>query len=263
MDADGFAIRFGYGLPVPALGPEGLLLAGPDRAATDWPGVTLAEIAPAATAYRDARKAKDEAGIKAARRDLDDLALRGLKATFARAVGSDDPFRERLVAFWADHFTVAARNRQEVPFPGVLIDEAIRPHVTGRFADMLRAVTTHPAMLIYLNQEASFGPGSAKGKRQKKGLNENLARELLELHTLGVGAGYAQTDVRELAELLTGLAVGPEGFVFDAKRAEPGGETVLGVHYDGKGMGPIRAVLDDLAERPETARRSSARPGAI
>ncbi|MBL9051058.1 MAG: DUF1800 domain-containing protein [Tabrizicola sp.] len=255
MDAEGIAIRFGYGLPANASAPEGLIanLAGPDLAASDWPGNTLAEVALAAAAYREARQARDEGAIKAARHALDDLALRGLKTSFARAVGSPDAFRERLVAFWADHFTVAARNRQEAPFPGVLIDEAIRPHVTARFADMLRAVTTHPAMLIYLNQEASFGPGSPKGKRQKKGLNENLARELLELHTLGVGADYAQTDVRELAELLTGLAVGPEGFVFDAKRAEPGAETVLGVRYDGKGMAPIHAVLDDLAARPETA----------
>lgn len=251
MDADSFAIRFGYGLPAGVSDRE--TLAGPDRAATDWPGVTLAEVAPATTAYRDARRDGDEGGIRAARRALDHLALRGLKATFARAVGSRDAFRERLVAFWADHFTVAARNRQEAPFPGVLIDEAIRPHVTGRFADMLRAVTTHPAMLIYLNQEASFGPGSPKGKRQRKGLNENFARELLELHTLGVGAAYAQGDVRQLAELLTGLAVGPEGFVFDARRAEPGVETVLGVRYGGKGMAPIHAALDDLAARPETA----------
>ena len=251
MDAEGIAIRFGYGLPVPVTGPESL--GGADRAAKDWPGVTLPDVAPAVAVYREARRAKNEAGIKAARRDLDDLALRGLKATFARAVGSGDAFRERLVAFWADHFTVSARNRLEGPFPAVLIDDAIRPHVAGRFADMLRAVITHPAMLIYLNQEASFGPGSPKGKRQKKGLNENLARELLELHTLGVGAEYAQGDVRELAELLTGLAVGPEGFVFDAKRAEPGAETVLGVRHGGKGMAPIHAALDDLAARPETA----------
>ena len=251
MDAEGIAIRFGYGLPVGPSGPGAL--AGPDQAATDWPGVSLTEVLPAVAVYRKARKAKDESAIKAARGGLDDLALRGLKATLARAVGSGDAFRERLVAFWADHFTVAARNRPEAPFPGILVDEAIRPHVAGRFADMLRAVSTHPAMLIYLNQEASFGPGSPKGKRQKKGLNENLARELLELHTLGVGADYAQGDVRELAELLTGLAVGDEGFVFDAKRAEPGAETVLGVRYDGKGMAPIHAALDDLAARPETA----------
>lgn len=252
MDRDGVAIRFGYGLPS---GPADIAagLDGPDLAARTWPGVALSELAPVLADYRRARKAKDDAAVKAGHQAADALALRGAKAILARAIGSDDPFRERLVAFWADHFTTAPRNRMERPLPAILIDEAIRPHVAGTFADMLRAVTTHPAMLIYLNQEASFGPGSPKGKRQKKGLNENLARELLELHTLGVGADYSQDDVRQLAELLTGLAVGPEGFVFDAKRAEPGAETVLGVRYDGKGMAPIHAALDDLAARPETA----------
>ena len=249
MDSENFAIRFGYGLPAGGSG-----LGADDLAARTWPGISLAELAPLARAYRAAKKAKDEAAVKETQRVVDALALRGAKAIFARALGSDDPYRERLVAFWADHFTVAPRNRTERALPGVLVDEAIRPHVTGRFADMLKAVTTHPAMLIYLNQEASFGPGSPKGKRQKKGLNENLARELIELHTLGVGAGYTQGDVRELAELLTGLAVSPtEGFVFDNKRAEPGPETVLGVTYDGKGEAPILQALDDLAARPETA----------
>ena len=248
MDSESFAIRFGYGLPAEAMG-----LGAEDRAAATWPGITLADLGPVISAYRPARKAKDAAAVREAQRSVDALALRGAKAIFARAVGSDDPYRERLVAFWADHFTVTPRNRIERALPSILVEEAIRPHVTGRFADMLRAVTTHPAMLVYLNQEASIGPGSPKGKRQKKGLNENLARELLELHTLGVGAGYTQDDVRQLAELLTGLTVGLEGFVFDAKRAEPGAETVLGVTYAGKGEAPILRVLDDLAARPETS----------
>jgi uncharacterized protein (DUF1800 family) len=257
MDGDGIAIRFGYGLPAGVADPSALTaaLTGPDRAVADWPGVGLAEVQPVMQAYRKARKAKDQAAARAVRQAADKLALRGAKAIFARAIGSDDPFRERLVAFWADHFTVAPRSRIEAVLPGVLIDEAIRPHVAGRFADMLAAVITHPVMLLYLNQEASFGPASPKGKRQEKGLNENLARELMELHTLGVGAGYTQSDVRELAELLTGLAVDPEdGFVFDARRAEPGAETVLGVTYNGAGMKPIRRALDDFAARPETAR---------
>jgi uncharacterized protein (DUF1800 family) len=251
MDRDSFAIRFGYGLPATA--DPSAVLAGPDRAAETWPGVTLAEAGRVLRDYRAARKADDQAAARVARRQADALALTGAKATFARAIGSDDPFRERLVAFWADHFTTAARTRIEAPLPAILIDEAIRPHVGGRFADMLTAVITHPVMLIYLNQEASFGPGSPKGLRQKKGLNENLARELLELHTLGVGAGYDQADVRAMAELLTGLSVGPEGFVFDKRRAEPGAETVLGVRYAGEGMEPILGALGDLAARPETA----------
>lgn len=247
MDAESYAIRFGYGLPATGQQPLGTA----DIAARDWPGVTLSGIAPVIAAYRDARKAKDPVLTKALQRQLDALALAGTKAVFARAVGAADPFRERLVAFWADHFTVAPRNRTERALPGILQDEAIRPHVSGRFADMLAAVITHPAMLIYLDQNASFGPGSLTGKRRKKGLNENLARELLELHTLGVGAGYAQSDVTELAKLLTGLSVGPQGFVFDGRRAEPGAETVLGTRYDGKGATPILRALDDLAAGPK------------
>lgn len=250
MDADSFAIRFGYGLPAAGIEP----LLGHDQAVSQWPGVALADFAPVLMAYRNARKAGDETAQKAARRDADTLTLHGAKAAVMRAVGAKDAYRERLVAFWADHFSVAPMNRIEGALPDILVDNAIRPHVTGRFADMLKAVITHPAMLVYLNQEASFGPGSRKGQRQAKGLNENLARELLELHTLGVGAAYAQVDVRELAELLTGLAVGPEGFLFDARRVEPGPETVLGVTYAGEGLAPIQAVLEDLAARPETAR---------
>lgn len=251
MDGELLAIRFGYGLPIAAVAAP----TGPDRAASTWPGIALTELAPILMDYRAAKKAKDEAAIKEGHRAADALTLRGAKAIFARAVGADDPYRERLVAFWADHFTVAPKTRMERPLPAILIDEAIRPHVGGRFSDMLKTVITHPAMLVYLNQEASFGPGSAKGKRQSKGLNENLARELLELHTLGVGAGYVQADVRELAELLTGLAVAPDrGFVFDKRRAEPGAEVVLGVTYRGDGLEPVLRALDDLAVRPETAR---------
>ncbi|MFN4204411.1 MAG: DUF1800 family protein [Tabrizicola sp.] len=249
MDSEAFAIRFGFGLPASLARPP----AGPDHAVATWPGPRLAEIAPVVAAYRAAKKADDEAAARQAQQAAEALGLRGARAVFARALGSDDPFRERLVAFWANHFTVVPRNRIEAALPSALIDEAIRPHVTGRFADMLRAVTTHPAMLIYLNQDASFGPGSPKGKRQKKGLNENLARELLELHTLGVGSAYSQRDVRQLAELLTGLAVRPGGYVFDDRRAEPGAETVLGVTYSGTGEAPVLQVLDDLAARPETA----------
>ena len=251
MDPQTYAIRFGFGLPAP---DPAVALTGPDLAAQVWAGVALTEIAPVLAAYRTARKAKDEAGTKAAHRASDALALRGAKAILARAIGTSDPYRERLVAFWADHFTVTARSRLDRALPSILIDEAIRPHVTGRFADMLRAVITHSVMLTYLNQDASYGPSSPRGKRLNKGLNENLARELLELHTLGVGAGYGQADVRELAKLLTGLSVTADGFAFDRKRSEPGPETVLGVTYRGKGPTPILQALDDLAAHPETAR---------
>lgn len=180
---------------------------------------------------------------------------RNLRATYSRAIDSTYGFRERLTAFWADHFTVImpGGNRRHLVSP--YIEEAIRPHVGGRFADMLRAVETHPMMLIYLQQVPSVGPNSQSGQRSNRGLNENLAREMLELHTLGVGSGYTQTDVRELAELLTGLTFSnSEGRFFDPKRAEPGAETVLGVTYSEEpDLDVIHAVLDDLARHPKTA----------
>jgi len=137
------------------------------------------------------------------------------------------------------------------------IEEAIRPHIAGNFADILKAATTHPLMLHYLDQARSIGPNSLIGKIRGRGLNENLAREVIELHTLGVGAQYTQNDVRELAELFTGMSVSHEkGFVFRQNIVEPGAETVLGVQYGGArpSMQAIHDVLDQLAVHPATAR---------
>jgi uncharacterized protein (DUF1800 family) len=257
MDAERLARRFGYGLPVgdPAVFASDRLLIGPDRALDTWPGVTVADALPVYQAFLSARKGKDEAARRAALQQADALAVHAAKAQLARAVAAIDPLRERLVAFWADHFTTVPRNRIERVLPLAMIDEAIRPHVAGRFADMLRAVITHPAMLVYLDQAGSVGPGSRAAKGGKRGLNENLARELLELHTLGVGAPYTQGDVRELAELLTGLGADPrEGFTFKPRQAEPGAETVLGQTFAGEGLEPVLQALDHLAGRPETAR---------
>ena len=257
------AFRFGYGLPAMGSGAEMLAaLAGPDVAAQRWASVTVADLLPVAAAYQQAKKAAksqaDAAAAKAALRPVlrqaDALAFRAARASLARAVGSDTPLRERLVQFWADHFTTASKNRVTRALPAALVEDAIRPHLMAPFGQMLRAVTTHPGMLIYLDQDSSFGPGSKRGQKRGKGLNENLAREVLELHTLGVAAAYTQDDVRQMAELLTGLTVGREGFVFDAARAEPGAEVVLGVRYAGDGTAPIFRALDDLAVRPETAR---------
>lgn len=252
---DRAAIRFGHGLPGAVPVEQMLtLLAGPDHAAARWPGPTLDQVWMVNDTFRGARATDPEAAMQALSVATNDMALLGARAILARAVGSPDSLRERLVAFWVDHFTTIPRNRLMAAAPSILADAAIRPHVTGRFADMLRAVITHPAMLAALDQDASFGPNSRKGQRGKRGLNENLARELLELHTLGVGASYGQTDVRELAELLTGLSIVPgEGFVFDAARAEPGSETVLGVTYGAEGLEPVLQALDDLAARPETS----------
>jgi uncharacterized protein (DUF1800 family) len=254
VSLDRAAIRFGFGLPS-AMSPEDMLaaLTGPDKAISAWPGPNAAEIWDIYDFHRKARRQKDDAAVKKAQDRSLAQALIGGKATLARAIGSPDGLRERLVSFWSDHFTTLPRNRLDKAMPSVFVDEAIRPNVNRRFADMLRAVMTHPGMLSALDQDVSVGPGSRKAKRGRRGLNENLARELLELHTLGVGASYTQTDVRQLAELLTGLTIRPgDGFVFDPASAEPGPETVLGVSYGPEGLEPVLAALDDLAARPET-----------
>lgn len=259
------AFRFGFGLPLPKGAPVtpatmiGHLVA-PDPMDAVYPRLRLTEVAEATRTAHEAQAAarKDrskEAAEKAAIDVVLTLAATGFRRQLARSLDSPDGLRERLVRFWTDHFTVVTRNKPNAAIVASFVDDAIRPHVTASFAQMLTAATLHPAMLTYLDQVVSVGPNSRFGKRQGKGLNENLARELLELHTLGVGGGYGQGDVRELAELLTGLRVDPgEGVVFDDRRAEPGAETVLGLRYGGKGMDPIKAVLADLALRPETAR---------
>jgi uncharacterized protein (DUF1800 family) len=178
-----------------------------------------------------------------------------MRATLARAIAAPDGLRERLVAFWADHFTVGAGGREDAITPYAFVEDAIRPHLTGRFANMLVAVVRHPGMLRYLDQTRSVGPNSRRASRRGGGLNENLARELLELHTMGVGAAYTQADVRQLALLLTGLTYDDRrGFSYDDRMAEPGPKTVLGQTYDGRGEASIHAFLHDLAQRADTAR---------
>jgi len=192
------------------------------------------------------------------------------------AVASETPLAERLVHFWANHFSVS------VGKPGTQFEAgpheftAIRPHVLGRFADMLKAAVLHPAMLLYLDQFQSIGPGSLFAKRRMqrnpdapggpRGLNENLAREVLELHTLGVDGGYSQTDVTELARALTGWTVPglgrvgrfaedqESGAAFVGLVHEPGTRTVLGRSYPQGGARQALAILDDLARHPATAR---------
>lgn len=194
------------------------------------------------------------------------------------AVATDTPLVERLVHFWANHFAVSVEKLESTAFAGLMEFEAIRPHVTGKFEDMLIAVEQHPAMLLFLDQARSIGPDSPFGSRgrpnaaapnRKIGLNENLGREILELHTLGVRSGYTQTDVTEFARALTGwtvsgLGAGPfakrqaEGapgdFVFSPQLHQPGTRTILGRHYPQDGEAQARAVLADLARHPATAR---------
>ncbi|NHX27388.1 DUF1800 domain-containing protein, partial [Escherichia coli] len=164
--------------------------------------------------------------------------------------------RERLVRFWADHFTALGKNPILRGLEFGYVEEAIRPNITGSFAGLLKAAVTHPMMLHYLDQARAVGP-NAPGAKGVRGLNENLAREVLELHTLGVGAPYAQDDVRELAELFTGMTVNSEqAFNFRPRLAEPGAEEVLGQRYGGATarLADIHAALDDLAHHPATAR---------
>ncbi len=179
-------------------------------------------------------------------------------ARFAAALGAELGFAERLVWFWSNHFCVSA---DKVPsFAGSYEREAIRSHVLGRFTDMLLAAESHPAMLFYLDNAASVGPNSVAGINRSRGLNENLAREILELHTLGVRTGYTQDDVTNFAKVLTGwsftAAQVPEHggeFVFIPRLHEPGAQTVLGKSYPQPNIEQGRAVLTDLAQHPATA----------
>jgi uncharacterized protein (DUF1800 family) len=264
------ALRFGTGLSprhAPPADAAALLsdLDGPDEMARRFPVLSGAEAARLAADYiaaaRPALEANDPELNRDRRAELNRAVIlaygRGLWATLSRGAAAPVGFRERLAAFWANHFSVSARQFFLRAGLGAYVDEAIRPHLAGRFTDLLRAAVTHPMMLHYLDQVASVGPNSPAGRRRDRGLNENLAREVLELHTLGVSAGYGQADVRALAELFTGLSVEPGGgFVFRRLLAEPGAKTVLGQGYGGRvhNLADIHAALDDLARHPDTAR---------
>jgi uncharacterized protein (DUF1800 family) len=175
------------------------------------------------------------------------------------AVAAQFGFVERLVWFWSNHFCVSAN--QITSMAGAYEREAIRPHVLGRFVDMLTAVESHPAMLYYLDNFVSMGPDSVAGINRNRGIDENLAREALELHTVGVRSGYTQADVTAFAEVLTGWTFINPGipdhggeFIFAKRLHEPGEQVVLGKHYPDTGMAQGRAVLADLARHPATAR---------
>lgn len=258
------AIRFGYGpggRDVPGDGATHLARLGRgDRMVRRYPTPDLKQAIAAGETYRKARKVARDGGDQRAKRQaqlrLGEMFGSAMMAGFARIAETDDPMRERLVWFWADHFTAVPNNPAIRAAAPDYIDSGIRPHVTGRFSDMLKAVVTHPLMLIYLDQIASVGPNSVAGRRRGRGLNENLAREVLELHTLGVDGPYTQADVTELAKLFTGLSGSQgKGFVFRQGMAEPGAETVLGQRYGGgrPSLEPIEAVLEDLAVHPATA----------
>jgi len=222
-------------------------------------------------------KAADEDPVMKARQFVRENAAGDILARIQLAADTAAGFRERWALFWANHFTVSATKAPVAGLVGPFENEAIRPHVFDRFADLLGAAETHPAMLVYLDQAQSVGPNSQAAKFRKRGgrrrgagqdgqpprargLNENLAREILELHTVGVDGGYGQADVTEFARALTGLSVagprdgGVEGVVFRGQSHEPGARTVMGVRYAEGGKGQAGAILADLAAKPETAR---------
>jgi uncharacterized protein (DUF1800 family) len=193
-------------------------------------------------------------------------------ARYQVAGRSAESFRERLVHFWSNHFAVSSDKAIVLGLVGALENEAIRPHLAGNFADMLLAVERHPAMILYLDNQQSTGPHSPFAQRlarrpnaqRKAGINENLAREIMELHTLGVNGGYTQADVTTFAQALTGWSVGggrgpfADGrsgeFVFRDLMHEPGAKTILGKQYAEGGQAQAEAVLKDLAAHSATAK---------
>ncbi|HEY3812030.1 MAG TPA: DUF1800 family protein [Caulobacteraceae bacterium] len=235
--------------------------AAAQTAMADTPGMTAA--APPAMspdAERQAAMLKTE--LKTVRDEAGDEFL----ARARLGAATDASFRERWALFWFNHFTVSAVKLESAVVTGPFEREAIRPRVFGRFEDLLVASSTHPAMLLYLDQARSAGPDSLGGRTRKLGLNENLAREIMELHTVGADAGYTQADVTEFARALTGWSVGgPKDAVrgFDGRylyRAaihEPGGREIMGRNYGDSGEAQARAVLHDLAADPRTAKRIS------
>ena len=267
------AIRFGMGLsPIiaPPVSADDMMarLRGPDEVAISVPIPTVDTVYPSRNDYREASRALNAArgtdGEEAAaefqsqmRADGRNAVATFMKAHVLRAVVTPDGFRERLTQFWADHFTVRSVGGISRHLVSPYIETAIRPNVAGKFGDMLVAVVASPMMIFYLDQHRSMGPNSQAAQRNNRGLNENLARELLELHTLGVDGQYTQTDVFELAKLLTGVTANAQrGATFRVQQAEPGRETVLGVEYGGaeESIDHVKAALQDLAVHPDTAR---------
>jgi len=248
-------VRFGLGRragePLPADPAAWLLLQlrQPDPTRLANPPNTATGLA----ALRDDRALKRQAG--------DSLTAALFKAEaadqLANAVTTPAPFRERLVWFWTNHFVISRRQGRCAAVAGAFVAEAIRPHVTGRFQDMVLAVMRHPAMLLYLDNAESFGPGSPVGQKTHRGLNENLARECMELHTVSPLAGYSQADVTSFAKILTGWSVDlkadPPGFRYRAEAHEPGMQRVLGQSFSADETGGVNALIF-LANHPATHR---------
>lgn len=236
------------------------------------PEMPMSETSPQAQAAFDARRTE--------RRQLVQDTGQEFLARARLACTTSEGFAERWALFWCNALTVSATKFQSAIFIGQYEREAIRPNVFGPFSDLLLAAEQHPAMLLYLDQAQSIGPNSPAGRRRAAGLNENLAREILELHSVGAQAGYTQTDVTELARALTGWSVdgqgggqnprrqrpgsgrpasadqpGRNGFIFRPVLHEPGPRILMGRRYPEAGASQGEAMLRDLASHPQTARR--------
>jgi len=279
------ALRFGFGarpgdLEIISRDPDKWLLdqlQGPHRLHDEIQ--RLPDSASVLLAVQDIRRQEredrkeDPDAVKTYGRTVRRHYIEQTNARYRAAAETDTPFHERLVHFWSNHFAISADKQPMPAIAGLYENEAIRPNVTGKFIDLLLAVEQHPAMIVYLDNQRSIGPGSPMGKRANRkrrdreiGLNENLAREILELHTLGVDGGYTQQDVTTFAEVITGWSVGgtnergqfaegvPGTFEFRDTIHEPGAKKILGQRYSQEGVKQGEAVLRDLATHPSTAR---------
>jgi uncharacterized protein (DUF1800 family) len=221
------------------------------------------QMAEASSMMEDAAQGAGEMAAKIAAEAVPDpgrqIYLEEARIRISASLGAEIGFVERLVWFWSNHFCVSADKIRSMS--GAYEREAIRPHMLGRFTDLLLATEGHPAMLFYLDQTVSMGANSVAGINRTRGLNENLAREILELHTLGVRTGYSQDDVISFANVLTGWTLLPPGdnpehggeFSFNPRLHEPGAQKVLGKVYQDETVEQGRAVLRDLAAHPATA----------
>jgi uncharacterized protein (DUF1800 family) len=274
MAATQALIRFGLGAgpnDVAESDPRGALKAqldGPDpgQASGAFDGLpTGRDGVDDIKAEAQARKAILAAGLQLAGNfKPKPLYQNDVAAQLGWAATTQAGYRERLVWFWANHFSVSISQGQTGGLVGPMIREAIRPHVNGNFTDMVLAVERHPAMLRYLMNDNSIGPNSPAGQRTGRGLNENLGRECMELHTVGLQAGYSQTDVTNMAKLLTGWSVAgtppankprqggdATGFKYQPNFHEPGPQVVLGQSFDG-GESAAADALTFLSRYPTT-----------
>lgn len=208
-------------------------------------------------AAKEAGKEGGEDGRQRRQQTYRRMGEEAAEARLARAIDSPRQLEEVMVDFWFNHFNVFAGKGMDRALVASYERDAIRPYALSRFRDLLGATAKHPAMLFYLDNWLSVAPESQPSKRRANGLNENFARELMELHTLGVDSGYTQKDVTELARMLTGWTFAPRnggGFRFDARRHDWKDKDWLGRHVAARGQDEGEWALDVLAAHPATAR---------